>query len=199
VQPNVPGVVIRHGKTAGAILRAAGFTNSPTRLALWFGNRLEAAGCRVEGRIDTGTGHSRLFDPDKAEEYLKNGGAAAVEKKIAERRGQGLLALSGRSIQQHLPPDISEGQGAVFLNGKLVFFDIRQTQIEDGGMGVIITSAGDVMVDACEKTLSSHIPLPGNPNPRPVRHGSVLLGRVTEIRTIRPRPVLVSSNEATTH
>lgn len=95
VQPSVPGVVIRHGKTAGAILKANGFTGCPQALASWFGNRLAAAGCRVEGRIDTGTSRSRLFDPDKAEAWLANGGRASVEMKLAERRGQGALSFHG--------------------------------------------------------------------------------------------------------
>ena len=53
VSPGVPGVY-RPGKSAGEILCAAGFTGAPKNLAKWFGNRLEQAGCRVEGNGHSG-------------------------------------------------------------------------------------------------------------------------------------------------
>lgn len=206
VKPGVPGVY-RPGKTAGAILRAAGFTNCPTRLALWFGNRLEAAGCRVEGKIDTGTGRARLFDPDKAETYLKNGGAAAVEKKMAERRGQGILPFGARLLRQHLPA-MQEGQGAVIFGGKLVMFDTSDISIAPGEHAVILKSNGELGVEPvseggeCGRTFGprARMTLPtdegGGKLQRAVQHLAGVIGKVIEIREIRPRPVLVSSCEA---
>ena len=97
VQPSTPGVIIRHGKTAGDILKAMGFTNCPKGLAQRVGNWLKRAGCLAEGRIDTGTVRFRLFDPDKAEAWLRAGGAAAVEREIAEKRGRAHSPSPGRS------------------------------------------------------------------------------------------------------
>lgn len=210
VHPGIPGVY-RPGKTAGAILRAAGFAHCPTRLALWFGNRLEAAGCRVEGRIDTGTSHSRLFDPDKAEVYLKNGGAAAVEKKIAERRGQGVLALSRRSIEPYMPQDMAEGTGAIILDGKIVMYDSNDITLSDGDRAVIVMSNGEVCIDVPEHQgdsgyqgyrfdaraamSSTRTEERVGRSSTKVRHGCIILGKVTEVRVARPRPVLVASNQ----
>lgn len=201
VQPNVPGVVIRHGKTAGAILRAAGFTNCPTRVALWFGNRLEAAGCRVEGRIDAGTSYSRLFDPDKAEAWLMNGGKLAVENKIAERRGQGVLALSGRAAFAQAATRLREGRGAIMLDGKLVIYDIDISSLKDGDNALVVTRDGRVIVDR-PTAAASHFGYGfrsglTSPSPEPVSPGSsqvigvewgcAILGKVMEIRELTTR------------
>lgn len=115
VQPSVPGVVIRHGRTAGAILKANGFTGCPRNLGVWFGNRLEAAGCRVEGRMDTGVCRARLFDPDKAEAWLNNGGRASVEMKLAERKGQGVLALPGNNVVSFGAHAVKDGRHLGYL------------------------------------------------------------------------------------
>ncbi|MFD2248953.1 hypothetical protein FHS82_001070 [Pseudochelatococcus lubricantis] len=93
VQPSTP-VLIRQGRTAGQILKSAGYP--PMRgLAPWFGGLLTKVGCRVpdNARAEIGTARARLFDPDKAEAYLENGGRVAVDAKIAERRGQMSLHL----------------------------------------------------------------------------------------------------------
>jgi len=93
VQPHLP-VLIRRGKTAGQIWREHGFP--PLKSASrWFGNRLEKMGCRIEGngRAELGMTTARLFDPDKADLWLANGGAELVKTKIAERQGQGKLRL----------------------------------------------------------------------------------------------------------
>lgn len=89
VQPHLP-VLIRRGKTAGQIWIEHGFP--PLKSASrWFGNRLEKMGCRIEGngRAELGMTTARLFDPDKADLWLANGGALIVKAKIAERQGQG--------------------------------------------------------------------------------------------------------------
>lgn len=209
VQPPTPGVVIRHGKTAGAILKGAGITGCPTRLALWFGNRLEAAGCRVEGRLDTGTGHARLFDPDRAEAWLKNGGKAAVERKIAERNGQGALSLSGRGHRAAslpaIPPDMdNDGIGAIIVEGAPVYFDIRVKKLEPGARYVVINVKGDVLVDIPECSMAGRggtmgprgvltsprlEAVPGMRDPIPTQWEGVILGKVIERQNVVRIPV----------
>lgn len=207
VSPGVPGVY-RPGKSAGEILCAAGFTDAPKNLAKWFGNRLEQAGCRVEGNGHSGMAYYRLFDPDRADAYLRNGGKAAVEMKIAERRGQGRLALSRIAAERYLPQDMPEGTGAIILDGKLVMFDTSDIAVEDGGPAVVVTSVGAVCVDTPDRrgnakfmlgargALTSPIPeyVPGRKQPMPVERTCVILGKVTEVRVARPRPVLIASN-----
>jgi hypothetical protein len=90
VQPSHP-ILIRHGLTAGQIWHANGFP--PIKITCWFSNRLSEIGCRMEGCADMGLRKVRLFDPDKADLWLKNGGRLMVEQKIAERMGQGKLRL----------------------------------------------------------------------------------------------------------
>lgn len=86
---------VRRGKTAGQIWRDHGFPR--VRITGWFGNRLAAMGCAIEGggRGELGLTTARLFDPDKADAWLRNGGRMMVERKIAERKGQGALRLVG--------------------------------------------------------------------------------------------------------
>jgi hypothetical protein len=84
---------IRRGKTAGQIWREHGFP--PIRLGGWFSVRLREMGCEIDGggRGELGLCRARLFDPDRADAWLKNGGRLIVERKIAERAGQGALRL----------------------------------------------------------------------------------------------------------
>lgn len=93
VQPQQPVVIIQ-GKTSGEILKANGFEGIKG-LAVWFGNRLEAFGCRINnnGSGYLGVSRARLFDPNKTDMYLRNGGRSAIRQKIAERKGQGKLRL----------------------------------------------------------------------------------------------------------
>ena len=93
VQPQQPVVIIQ-GKTSGEILKANGFEGIKG-LAVWFGNRLEAFGCRINnnGSGYLGVSRARLFDPNKTDMYLRNGGRSAIRQKIAERKGQGKLHL----------------------------------------------------------------------------------------------------------
>jgi len=93
VKPQQPVVIIQ-GKTSGEILKANGFEGIKG-LAVWFGNRLEAFGCRVNnnGSGYLGVSRARLFDPNKTDMYLRNGGRSALHQKIAERHGQGKLRL----------------------------------------------------------------------------------------------------------
>lgn len=87
--------LLRRGKTAGQIWRDHNFPR--IRVTCWFGNRLMQMGCQIEGggKGELGVTTARLFDPDKAETWLRNGGRALVEAKIAERQGQGKLRLVG--------------------------------------------------------------------------------------------------------
>ncbi|XHB99347.1 Rha family transcriptional regulator [Nitratireductor sp. ac15] len=91
-------LAFRRGKTAGQIWREAGFPR--IRVTSWFSNRLCAMGCQIEGggRGELGLGTAKLFDPDKADNWLRNGGRKLVEEYIASRRGQGKLKLvAGRA------------------------------------------------------------------------------------------------------
>jgi hypothetical protein len=85
--------IYRDGRTAGEIWRNCGFP--PIRLGGWFGNRLKAIGCQIDGngRGELGLSTARMFDPDRARHWLKNGGELLVRQKIAERQGQGVLKL----------------------------------------------------------------------------------------------------------
>lgn len=97
IQPQQPVVIIQ-GKTAGEILRANGF-GGIKGLAAWFGNRLEAFGCRINnnGSGYLGVSRARLFDPNKTDLYLKSGGKFAIRQKIAERQGHRNLRLVGQN------------------------------------------------------------------------------------------------------
>lgn len=83
----------RAGKTAGQIWASYGWPR--IRITRWFSNRLCEMGCQIDGggRMDMGGRAVKLFDPDKAERWIKNGGRALVENYIAERQGQTKLRL----------------------------------------------------------------------------------------------------------
>jgi hypothetical protein len=93
VQPDHP-VLIRHGKTAGQLLKAAG-CQGVKGLSVWFGNRLEKLGALIDGNAhaEMGLTRARLFDPDKADLLLENGLRFSLQQKIAERKGQGTLRI----------------------------------------------------------------------------------------------------------
>ena len=84
---------IRYGKTSGQIWRVRGYP--PIRITRWFSNKLVLAGCEIEGggRGELGLMRAKLFDPDKAEQWLRNGGDLLVKRKILERQGPGRLHL----------------------------------------------------------------------------------------------------------
>ncbi len=80
------------GRVPGQLWRYFGFT--PMRGGShWFGNRLEEMGCAAEdgARGELGGKKARLFDLDKAERWIKNGGRLIVDRYIAERSGQGVI------------------------------------------------------------------------------------------------------------
>ncbi|MGQ3674252.1 Rha family transcriptional regulator [Xanthobacter sp. TB0139] len=199
VQPSTPGV-FRNGRTVGAILKAAGFSRCPKGLANRVGNWLEAAGCRVEGRLDTGVSRARLFDPDRAEQWLKAGGKSAIENNLAERAGQAVLPLDGRLTRRRIEKVIDEGKGVLCLNGELVLIDIRGTSIKDGEHFVVVTAAGDVKVDTPHKDANSHLAMgprgamasdqieavPGHRHPLPVGWQCMILGKVIDRKNVVP-------------
>ncbi|CAH1661631.1 KilA domain-containing protein [Hyphomicrobiales bacterium] len=88
--------ILRRGRTAGQIWQDNKFPPLKNA-ASWFGNRLEKMGCRIadNGCGELGLSKARLFDPDKAFNWLENGGLLIVQQKISERRGQGRLRLVG--------------------------------------------------------------------------------------------------------
>ena len=96
IRPPGDGVYVT-GRTAGEIWRAAGFP--PIKVTCWFSNRLVQMACQIDGcrRTPVGLGRAKLFDQDKAESWLRNGGRKLVEEYIAHRRGQGRLKLIGET------------------------------------------------------------------------------------------------------
>ena len=86
--------ILRQGKTAGQIWRAHDLPKLKGA-AVWFSNRLKLMGCQIEhnGRGELGVVRARLFDPDKVEAWLSNGGIFAVRQYVQERQGQGRLRL----------------------------------------------------------------------------------------------------------
>ncbi|WP_425909046.1 KilA-N domain-containing protein [Nitrobacter sp. TKz-YC02] len=94
IQPPGSGIYVS-GRTAGEIWKASGFP--PIKVTSWFSNRLVKMGCQIgdERRVPVGLSRAKLFDPDKAELWLRNGGRTMVEAKISERQGQRKLRLVG--------------------------------------------------------------------------------------------------------
>lgn len=88
-------MIFRRGKTSGQIWRDHDYPR--IRMTSWFGNRLAEMGCQIEGggKGELGLCTARLFDPDKANAWLRNGGDILVRQKIAERQGQRKLRLVG--------------------------------------------------------------------------------------------------------
>jgi len=88
-------MAFRHGRTAGQIWKAAGFPRM--KVTSWFSNRLCEMGCQLEGgaRAEMGGRTYKMFDPDKADLWLRNGGRAMVESYISQRAGQKVLRLVG--------------------------------------------------------------------------------------------------------
>ena len=100
IRPPGDGIYVT-GKTSGEIWKAAGFP--PIRITCWFSNRLIKMGCQIDDkrRVPVGLSRAKLFDPDKAENWLRNGGRKLVEEYIAARKGQGRLRLVGGQIDAH--------------------------------------------------------------------------------------------------
>ncbi len=100
MRPPGDGIYVT-GKTSGEIWKAAGFP--PIKITCWFSNRLVKMGCQIgDGRrVPVGLGRAKLFDPDKAENWLRNGGRKLVEEYIAARKGQGRLRLVGGQVDAH--------------------------------------------------------------------------------------------------
>jgi hypothetical protein len=96
MRPPGDGIYVT-GRSAGEIWKAAGFP--PIRVTCWFSNRLVKMGCQMDDgrRIPVGLGRAKLFDPDKAENWLRNGGRKLVEEYISQRQGQGRLRLVAAS------------------------------------------------------------------------------------------------------
>lgn len=66
------------------------------------GVRIKAIEDKISGiapsLTSAGKNKVKLFDPTLSREWLANGGKAILERKIAERRGQGVLKLVPKSI-----------------------------------------------------------------------------------------------------
>lgn len=90
-------ILLRHGKTAKDIWDAAGLPPKLRGATVWFGNRLKEMGASIEndGKYDRGNVAVRLFDPDKASVFMKNGLLHKAKVYASERMGQGKLRLIG--------------------------------------------------------------------------------------------------------
>lgn len=93
-------ILLRHGKTAKDIWDAAGLPPRIRGATVWFGNRLKEMGADIEfeGKYDRGNTAVRLFDPDKASVFLKNGLLHKSKVYASERMGQGKLRLVGGAL-----------------------------------------------------------------------------------------------------
>lgn len=87
--PGAPAPIVRQGRTAGQIWNSHGFPR--LRSTSWFGNRLTEMGCGIYGRGELGDNRARLFDPDKASDWINGGGRPLIEGYVKERAGQGKL------------------------------------------------------------------------------------------------------------
>lgn len=90
-------LLIRRGKTAKEIWDAY---NLPAKLrgaTVWLGNRLKEMGASIEfeGKAERGSLAVRLFDPDKADVFMRNGLLHKAKVYATERMGQGRLRLVG--------------------------------------------------------------------------------------------------------
>jgi len=85
-------MILRNGKTAKQIWDSAGLPGGIKGSAAWFGNRLTEMGC-CTGKVEQASGAIRLFDPDKAALYLRNGLLQTARRYAEERRGQGRFRL----------------------------------------------------------------------------------------------------------
>ncbi len=92
VRPPADGIYVT-GRTAGEIWKANGFP--PIKVTCWFSNRLTKMGCQIGNgrRVPVGLSRAKLFDPDLADNWLRNGGRKLVEDYVASRQGQGRLRL----------------------------------------------------------------------------------------------------------
>lgn len=88
-------ILVRHGKTAKQIWDAHRLPPKLRGSTIWLGNRLKEMGAAIQnnGRFDRGNVAVRLFDPDKAEVFLKNGLLHSAKVYASERMGQGKLRL----------------------------------------------------------------------------------------------------------
>lgn len=88
-------MMVRHGKTAKQIWDAHRLPPKLRGSTTWLGNRLKEMGASIkdDGRFDRGSVAIRLFDPDKAEVFLKNGLLHSAKVYASERMGQGKLRL----------------------------------------------------------------------------------------------------------
>lgn len=88
-------ILMRRGKTAKEIWDSHKLPSGLRGATVWLGNRLKEMGASIEneGRYDRGNMAVRLFDPDKAELFLKNGLLHKAKVYAFERMGQGKLRL----------------------------------------------------------------------------------------------------------
>lgn len=91
--------MMRKGETVGQVWKRWGLPTKGLRgYPTWFGNRLAAKGCQIDGggRAESGGITSRLFDPDKCDAH-KHSLLAECREYIAFRFGQGRFYFGGKA------------------------------------------------------------------------------------------------------
>lgn len=91
--------MMRKGETVGQVWKRWGLPTKGLRgYPTWFGNRLAAKGCQIDGggRAESGGITSRLFDPDKCDAH-KHSLLAECQEYIAFRFGQGRFYFGGKA------------------------------------------------------------------------------------------------------
>ena len=91
-------VAVHRGVTAGEVVKMAGVMDRKGLRGLpqWTSNKLARFSAKKGVAVnlaELGLHSARVFDTATAREWLAEGGKAEIERRIAERRGQGVLQL----------------------------------------------------------------------------------------------------------
>ncbi|MGQ3671800.1 Rha family transcriptional regulator [Xanthobacter sp. TB0136] len=197
VAPSVPGV-FHAGKSPGYILKAAGYTGLPVNFAQWVGNRLADKGFQITAAGEDG---GRLFDYAPSLAWIKKEGKATIERHLAERKGQGSLAIPGWDMR-HIPRAQPDGKGLFVIGGEVITFDAMDTDLRRGDFILVALTNGNIEINEFggdggasvserqelgpRMILSSWRALnashQGMPRYKPHRYGGILIGKVIDRR-----------------
>ncbi len=150
VKPPVPGTYQLVGESPGNILKAEGVTDQLRGLALWFGNLLENAGIKPVGKANK----ARLFPRDQAAAFLKNGGMTTVRRHIAEKKGQGALAIPGMN-KRRMKKRNAQGRGVIGMGDEAVTFQAGMT-VCPGEEALLVLSQDGLHFGIGTRTMTSY-------------------------------------------